>query len=360
MGQMWQSQADLCRKGRDTMSLKKIARMSGTSVATVSRVLNNPDYQCQDRNLTERIRQAARELNYVPDQNARQLKMGSRGRTVKNKLHTIDILLARFNSLEEDPFFAELYRYIETECHKQNCIPGQILHVPDISILSAGNGRVRADGLLVLGKCPQAAADVILRKYRGVAAIDRNPMDYRMDEITCSGAQAAVMAVEYLLELGHTGIGYVGDCTMEARYSGYYECLLNHKMSMIYEYIVPTNQTREEGYQAFRRLSALHKPPTAVFCANDVTALGFLQAMKDANGRRRKQVYRPAVISIDDIEEAARFSPMLTTIQIPKGDMAHLAVLTLKDRLEGGHQECVRMELPCHLLVRESAGMYVR
>ncbi len=338
------------------MSLKKIAQMSGASVATVSRVLNQPDYQCQDKRLTERIREAARELNYVPNQNARQLKMSSQGNTATEKPYRIDILLARFHSFAKDPFFEEMYRHIETECHKQNCIPGQILHVPDLSTLGNGS-RLRADGMLVLGKCPQAAADIILRKYRGVVAIDRNPMDYRMDEITCNGAQAAAMAVEYLLELGHTGIAYVGDCTMEARYSGYYECLLNHKISLIYEYIVSTNQTREEGYQAFQRLEALRRPPTAVFCANDVTALGFLQAMKDRNGRRRKQVYRPAVISIDDIEEAVRFSPMLTTIQIPKGDMAHLAVLTLKDRLQGGHQACVRMELPCHLMIRESAGM---
>ena len=340
------------------MSLKEIAQMTGASIATVSRVLNHPDYHCQDEHLAERIRQAARELHYVPNQSARQLKMGSQGNQPKEKPFVIDILLARFHSFAEDPFFAEMYRYIETELYQRNCIPGQILHVPDISILGS-EGRVRADGMLVLGKCPQAAADVILRKYRGVAAVDRNPMDYRMDEITCNGAQAAVMAVEYLLELGHTAIAYIGDCTMEARYSGYYECLLNHKISMIYEYIVPTNQTREEGYQAFGRLAALHRPPTAVFCANDVTALGFLQAMKDGNGRRRKQVYRPAVIAIDDIEEAVQFSPMLTTIQIPKGDMAHLAVLTLTDRLQGGHQACVRMELPCHLMVRESAGMYL-
>ena len=340
------------------MSLKKIAQMTGASVATVSRVLNHPDYQCQDKKLTERIRQAARELDYVPNQNARQLKIGSCKNMPKEKPFKIDILLARFHSFAEDPFFEELYRYIETECYQLNCIPGQILHVPDICILGAEN-RLRADGMLVLGKCPQTAADIILRKYHGVVAIDRNPMDYRMDEITCNGAHAAGMAVEYLLELGHTDIAYVGDCTMEARYSGYYECLLNHKISLIYEYIVPTNQTRQEGYQAFHRLKTLHKPPTAVFCANDVTALGFLQAMKDGNGRRRKQVYRPAVISIDDIEEAVRFSPMLTTIQIPKGDMAHLAVLTLKDRLQGGHQACVRMELPCHLMVRESSGMYL-
>ncbi len=340
------------------MSLKKIAQMTGASVSTVSRVLNDPDYHCRDQEMTQRIRQAARELSYTPNLNARQLKLG-RGGDRENRQYIIDILLARIHSFEEDPFFAEIYCCIQTECYRQNCIPGQVLRVPDISALTASVSRVRADGLLILGKCPSAVADMIQRKYRGVAAIDRNPMDYRMDEITCNGAKAAEMAVEYLLELGHTAIAYVGDCTMEARYSGYYECLLNHKLSIIYEYTVPTNQTREEGYAAYDRLAALKKPPTAVFCANDVTALGFLQAVKDRNGRRQKQAYRPAVISIDDIQEAAEFSPMLTTIQIPKGDMAHFALLSLKDRLQGGHQACVRIELPCHLIVRESAGMYL-
>lgn len=342
------------------MSLKKIAQKTGASVATVSRVLNHADYQCQNRELTEQIRQAARELGYVPNQNARMLKMGAgRMQSAGQKQYTIDILLARFRSLEEDPFFAEMYRYVETECHKQNCMLGKVMHVTDVPAAGADVSRTRADGLLILGKCPAATADVLLRKYKGVAAIDRNPMEYRMDEITCNGAQAAVMAVEYLLELGHVSIAYVGDCTMEARYNGYYECLSKHKISMIYDYIVSTNQTREEGYRAFGRLAEMKKPPTAVFCANDVTALGLLSAMKDWNGRRRRDVYRPAVISIDDIEEAVRVSPMLTTIQIPKGDMAHLAVVLLKDRLQGGHQECVRLELPCRLLVRESAGMYV-
>ena len=86
------------------MSLKKIAQMTGASVATVSRVLNNPDYQCKDQDLTKRIRKAARELSYVPDQNARQLKMSGRGKQGKAKQYAIDILLARFHSLEEDPF----------------------------------------------------------------------------------------------------------------------------------------------------------------------------------------------------------------------------------------------------------------
>ncbi len=342
------------------MSLKEIARITGASPATVSRVLNNPDYQCQNPALTEQIRQTAKELNYVPNQNARQLKLGERQQNISGgKQYTIDFLLARFNSLNEDPFFAELYRYVETECHKQSCIPGHMLNIPDIAMLDSQNSRVRADGILILGKCPSLTADVLLRKYRAVAAVDRNPTDYRMDEIICSGSKAASMAVGYLLELGHTRIAYIGDCTMETRYHGYYECLLNHRLSLIYDYIVPTNQTRAEGHRAFARLSSLPKPPTAIFCANDVTALGFLTAMKEHNAKNRKDAYRPAVISIDDIAEASQISPMLTTIHIPKGDMAHLAILSLRDRLQGGHQECIRMELPCHLMVRESSGMSV-
>lgn len=339
------------------MSLKKISQLTGASVATVSRVLNNPWYQCQDKEMTERIRQTARELGYVPDQNARHLKMGREGRMADH--FVIDVLLARFRTLEEDPFFSEIFRCVETECHKQGCALGKILNMPDIKAAAMNRERVRADGLVILGKCSPELVEQMLQRYRGVIAIDRNPLEYRMDEIICNGARAAETAVEYLIELGHTKIAYVGDCNMEMRYTGYYECLLSHKMALRYDYVVSTSQTREEGYHAFAKISELPDPPTAVFCANDITALGFLQAMKDKNGRRRKGVYRPAVIAIDDIEEASRISPMLTTVRIPKEDMAHLAILTLQDRLQGGHRECIRLEIPCHLMVRESSGMYV-
>lgn len=342
------------------MSLKKISELTGASIATISRVLNNPGYQCQNPAMTEKILEAARKLNYVPNQNARQLKLGNNDNSGNEAgSYVIDILLARFDALDKDPFFSEMFRHVETELYKQNCCIGKILTLPDIAHMSAANERVRADGLLILGKCPADIVDTLLRKYNSTIAIDRNPMDYKMDEVVCNGSHAATMAVEYLLELGHRKIAYIGDCNMESRYIGYYECLLAHKIPHIYDYVIPTNQTREDGYRAFERILAYDKRPTAIFCANDVTALGFLQAMKDKNGRKKKQAYRPAVISIDDIEEASLFSPMLTTVRIPKEDMSHLAVLTLRDRLQHGHKEYIRLELPCHLMIRESSGVHV-
>lgn len=85
------------------MSLKEIARMVGVAPSTVSRVLNNTVSTCASPELKEKIWEAARTLNYVPDINARNLKKGNRN---SDKNYKIAIILARFNSLETDPFFS--------------------------------------------------------------------------------------------------------------------------------------------------------------------------------------------------------------------------------------------------------------
>ena len=92
------------------MSLKAISEATGASVSTISRVLNNPSYQCQNPDMTEKIREAARSLGYVPNQNARQLKLGR---------YVVDILLARFDTLDKDPFFSEVFRIAETEFYNK-------------------------------------------------------------------------------------------------------------------------------------------------------------------------------------------------------------------------------------------------
>ncbi len=337
------------------MSIKHIADIVGVSPATVSRVLNNPDHRCHDRGLSDRIREAARDTGYIPNNSARELKTGKSS----NEIYTVDILMARFDSFYEDIFFGEVLKIIESEMMKNGCRAGDIITVTDIAKRKNDNRTARAQGLIILGKCPYEIVSELKREYKAVVAFDRNPTDYEMDEIVCNGATAATMAIEYLMELGHSKIAYVGDCNMESRYNGYYECLIKHRIPIIYDYIVPTRQTREEGFRAFELLAREGVQPTGVFCANDVSALGFLQAMKEHNGKKKKNIYKPAVISIDDIEEAVAFSPMLTTVRIPKEEMAHMAVVILRDRLAGRHSECVRVELPCRIMVRESSGIHI-
>ena len=85
------------------MSIKKIASIVGTSTATVSRVLNNPDYKTAPE-LRENIWRVARELNYVPNQAARNLKIGGK---LEKKAHNINVLMVRVGDIECDPFFVE-------------------------------------------------------------------------------------------------------------------------------------------------------------------------------------------------------------------------------------------------------------
>ena len=94
------------------MSLKEIARIAGTSVSTVSRVLNQPDYKCKSPELESRIWAAAQEIRYTPNTAAQTLKSGISLARTEEKTMTFDIFLTRFPSLSQDLFFSELFEFL--------------------------------------------------------------------------------------------------------------------------------------------------------------------------------------------------------------------------------------------------------
>ena len=360
------------------MSMKEIARRAGTSVATVSRVLNQPGHHCHEKGLEEKIWQLASELNYVPNTAAVDLR---RGNAREEMPYTVDIYLTRFHSMEQDAFFLELFGCLKEELLQNGCVLGEILHAEEIMILGQetnpsvhipykSSTSIQSQqksntlafisekpdtGLIILGKCPANLIPTLKKRYRCIAGIDRNPTDYEYDEVICNGTTAAEMAVEYLISLGHKNIAYIGDCNYESRYIGYYQSLLKHHLPLNHGNVHPTNQTMEEGISVMNMILKSKEKPTAIFCANDTTALGVLKALKSS----QKKEYIPSVISIDNISASEKTDPMLTTIHIPKKEMAHLAFAMLLDRKNGKHKEAVRVELPCRLLKRESCYLCV-
>lgn len=351
------------------MSLKKIAELTGTSVSTVSRVLNHPQHRCNESGLSEKIWNAAAELQYVPNTTARNLRLGT---VTEKKPFIVDIFLTRFDSMDEDLFFKELFQYIKEDTLKNECILGEVLHAMDILNLdnqTDANARIpflpgrnagqngapvisikKNTGLIILGKCPSKLIPILRKRYAYIAGIDRNPTDYAYDEVICNGTTAAEKAVNHLIQLGHRNIAYIGDCTYEARYIGYYQTLLHHKLPLSHTNVHPTKQTMEEGYKTMLTILKQEDRPTAIFCANDSTALGVLKALNE----HKKNGYVPSVISIDNIEQSQKTTPMLTTIDIPKREMSHLALMLLLDRKNKQHRENLRLELPCRLVERES------
>lgn len=330
------------------MSLKKIAELAGTSISTVSRVLNQPEHNCNEPGLAEKIWDITAKLNYLPNTSARNLRLGV---SDQPKIFTVDIFLTRFDSMDKDYFFRELFQHIKEELIPQGCFLGEILSAIDIMSFETSYISRKSDtGLIILGKCPRELVPVLKKRYAYIAGIDRNPTDYEYDEVICNGKNAAEKAVEYLISLGHKNIAYIGDCTYESRYIGYYQALLNHRIPLNHMNIHPTDQTIEQGFDCMISILQSSERPTAIFCANDCTAIGVLKAVS----QNKKRGYVPSIISIDNINHSQNTVPMLTTIDIPKKEMGHHAVMLLLDRKNGNHTENVRIELPCRLIERES------
>lgn len=292
------------------MSIKEIAKRTGAFQATVSRVLNNPDHRCSDPKLRDKIWKAAMELHYVPNEAARDLKNGKQGDN--KQTYYLQVLVTRSDVGQTDPFIEELLRIIESEIHKHLCI---LTHV---------------------------------------VAVNRNQLGQQLDEVFCDGRKIAFDAVSYLISQGHEDIGYVGSCDHEARYRGYIEALEANRLEAVAEYVYNVKPTEAEGFRIGQQIMESEFPPSAVYCANDIIAVGMLKAL----AKNRRQYQSLSIISSDNIELASQISPMLTTVALPKEEMGRFAVLLLLDRIDGKHQSEVVMELKGKLLIRESVRKF--
>ncbi len=350
--------------GDGYMSIKKIAEKAGVSPATVSRVLNNPNYKCSVSGLRDKIWKTAIEMNYVPNEAARNLKKGVSAK--QEKTWYINILMTRTDSSTTDPFFAELLRVIESEIHDKNCILSKVWYMSvfsddrkcrreNLDWLIDGmydEAEGKRDGLIIIGRCNKEALKKLNKKYKSVVSVNRNSTNYEVDEVLCDGKKIAAAAVEYLISLGHKNIGYIGQCHSEDRYNGYLETLKKHNLDVIPEYVIETKQTEAEGYEAMEKFFQSDDMPTGIYCANDISAIGMLKCLN----KFRNRYYMPSIISSDDIQEAQFTRPMLTTVSLPKEDMGKFALYLLLDRLKGGHSGIVRMELEGKLMIRNSCS----
>lgn len=342
------------------MSLKKISEMTGVSLSTVSRVLNDPEHKCQDEAVRRKILQAARELEYIPNEAARSLKKGLR---VEKQLYRVNVLVTRG---EYDPFYSQILRILEINAIKQDILISDIWYNTLLSDLekertaelskvldemSSKNDRA-SEGLIILGKCSSSALEQIKKRWKNVVALNRNSIQFSIDEVICDGGRLAATAVEYLIRLGHRRIAYVGDTVGESRFAGYQNTLFGHNINLELKYIYSEGIGFDRGRYAMEHFARLPEPPTAVYCSSDVTALGMLNSL----GKSKTKYYCPSVISSDNIDEAQYSRPMLTTVEVPKELMAKYALGLLKDRMKGGHKEKIKIEFEGQLIVRESCS----
>lgn len=337
------------------MTLKDIAQEAGVSVSTVSRVLNDRDTKAASREVRERIWKIIRDTDYVPNRNAQYLRKRSEGNRTERKKHYFACIYAR-SADNKDMFFSELVTAIEYEAYKRDYILKYSFYAEELGgdVFKNAIDSNEISGIVVLGRFSEERMRAITDAQKNVVYVGLNCSSYKHDTVFCDGYQAGLLAMDTLFQYGHSEIAYFGELSKENRYQSYCKAQENMGIKLNRKYVVDAKQTLDGGYCAAQALMAREVPFTAVFCANDATAMGAIKALRERDYKVPEDV---SVISIDDVEMAGYFTPMLTTVHIPISELGKQTAKTLIDRIECGHTLPVKLELPLSLSKRDSCAV---
>jgi DNA-binding LacI/PurR family transcriptional regulator len=176
--------------------------------------------------------------------------------------------------------------------------------------------------------------------------------------VDVDNAQGARKAVNHLLELGHRRIAIITNAPLayaasHQRLEGYLTALQGADLAYDEELVRQGNFDEESGYAAISELMALGEPPTAVFVASDMVAMGALRALHEAGIRVPQEV---ALVGFDDITAARFITPALTTIHVPTFGLGWGAAELLIRIIDQDQPRDVHVRLDTELVVRETCG----
>ena len=212
------------------------------------------------------------------------------------------------------------------------------------------------DGLLmILPMDPEAYAESIQRRDFPYVIVDHTGVDEQGPAVGTTNRLGAIEATRYLLSLGHRRIGFITGipemgCAQERRV-GYQEALLAAGLRYDAALVQEGNFRQPLAYECTRRLLALPEPPTAIFAANDISAYGVMDAVRDAGLRIPDHV---SVVGFDDIPSSLHSNPPLTTIRQPMREMGRLATRMLFELIENPKRGVERIDLPTELVIRST------
>lgn len=335
------------------MTLKEIAKEANVSISTVSRVINQKNTKAASPEVQERIWDIVRKSGYTPNATARSLKLGKNTQIQDAVPKSIACIYARSNSAVSDPFFSQIAKSIEQEAFKSNYFIRHSFTAMDIANpdISRQLAQFPVDGVVILGRYERKLLNFFTQNYKNVIYTGLNPMGNQYDQVVCDGSDISYTAISYLAELGHTRIGYVGEQNNEVRFSGYKEALAKLGLPFFQKNAANVRLSADGGYKGANTLMHNKADISAIFCANDTTAIGVIHALKEKNFRIPQDI---SVISVDDIETAQYLSPMLTSVHIPLEDLGRITAKILIDRINGGHRLPIRTILPFYIAKRDS------
>ena len=340
-------------------TIHDVAARAGVSISTVSRAMRGNGYVNADKR--EQILRAAAELGYVPHAGAQVLRTQRSGviGVVVGDLgnpHTAT-LADSIQKFVGDRGYITLFASMvnDGKVTEQKVLQAMLRQRPDGLIVATLQSRVSDD--LLQQACSTGLPTVL---------IGRSLQDAGVDSITSNYQRASETLTDYLLELGHQRIAFIGADISEAerigRLRGYLASMRRARIKVRPTWVIgddvplrPYYPTSLTGYRAAKRLLQLPSKPTAIMARNDVTAIGAIQAIKEAGLSIPGDI---SVTGFDDIPLAGFIAPALTTMSQPTEKEGELAAEFLLGRLERPDEVIPprTLTLECNLIVRASTA----
>ena len=331
------------------VTIKDVARRSGVSSMTVSRVINGSERVSSETR--RRVEHAIAELGYVPSRLARGL--------IRQKTGTLALIVPDV----ANPFFTLVVRGAEDVARRAGYRMILCDTRADLTIEREGIEEMlahRVEGIAIAPVSDRSREHLQRVASFGVQVvlIDRTVPGVECDVVVGDNSAGARRLVEHLISLGHRRIGFITESddvsTARDRRQAYEATLESAGIAVDPSLIVRSTVDPSGGYDGMHRLLELEEPPTAVFAVNNLVAVGAIEAVRARGLEVPDDV---ALVCFDDIEYASRLYPFLTVMAQPAETLGTLGTQLLLERVEGRAPDQTRIViLPAQFIVRQSSG----
>ena len=323
-------------------TLKDIAQAAGISTGAVSRILNNDPTLSVSPETKRKVFEIAQELGYqkakIRDKSL--FKMG---------------ILQWFSAEQEmqDSYYLLVRQGIEDYCQKHSIGIIRAFQSDEASIKTLQG----VDGLICIGKFSHEEVQKFMNICPNIVFLDMPVLDYNITTLTMDFKSAVYDALDYLIELGHTKIAYLGgkefvgnqELFIEERKQAFVSYMNNHGLdgSCIYEDAFST----ASGYQMMQKILESDNLLTAIFAASDAIAFGAMRAIQEKGLSIPDDI---SIIGFNDTEMSSYTTPALTTISAPAYDMGQHGANLIYAATNLNINTPLKAKIPCQLMKRES------
>lgn len=325
------------------VSIFDVAKKSGLSVVTVSRVINQAGTVREGNR--QKVLQAMKELDYQPNAAARSLARGKTG--------IIGVAISNLNDSFFDAVVKEMNdRLAERDFFLALSISTDVFKSFENSLFQED----RVDGLIVVSPTNEEAYVSELRKKKIPFVLIDNQQDHEgVSSVIVDNFTGGYEATKHLIELGHSAIAHIRGpqpfLSSAERERGYRHAMQEAGLHELW--IEQGDFSITSGYTIADSWIAAGKMPTAVFTADDFIALGLMDACKQASYQIPRDI---SIVGFDDQVLASEFRPNLTTVRQPANELGQSAVNELLRWIDGDAEIHQTYKLMPELIIRDSTA----